>query len=111
MPSLIHVSMLGMSARPFNFPVGRSRGAAILVSLLWSFLLVWPIAILSVNRGRSPLLKPSSRHRPPLLLDKPDMVQNVRCDSLQQDFQGQRPVTRVTTLPLEVIRFQRPENS
>ena len=44
MPSLIHRSMFGMSARPFIFPVGRSRGAAILVSLAWSFLLVWPIA-------------------------------------------------------------------
>src|SRR5438067_1114255 len=38
--------MLGMSARPFISPVGRSRGAAIFISLLCSRLLVCPIVVL-----------------------------------------------------------------
>jgi hypothetical protein len=39
---------------------------------------------------------PSSRQRTALLLDEANVVRDVRRDPLQQDFQGQRPVTGMT---------------
>src|SRR5262249_28149103 len=49
-----------------------------------------------------------SRHCSSLLLDESDVVWDVRRYPLQQGFQSQRPVTRMTALPLEILRFQRP---
>jgi hypothetical protein len=63
-PSLIHLSTLGMPARPFIFPVGRSRCAAVFVSLSWSFLLVLPVAVLSLHRRPCTVLTPSPAASP-----------------------------------------------
>lgn len=41
--------MFGMSARPSSFPVGRLRGAAILVNLVCSLLLV--VGVISGSCG------------------------------------------------------------
>ena len=38
------------------------------------------------------------------------MVRDVGRDPLQQDFQGQRPVTRMTAFALEILRLQRSQN-
>ena len=56
------------------------------------------VAVLLKEAGLDPSFAiganvPASRHRPPFLLDEPDVVRDVRRDPLQQDFQGQRPVT------------------
>jgi hypothetical protein len=42
---------------------------------------------------------------PLLFLDKPEVMRNVRRYPLQQVCQGQRPITRMTALSLEILRF------
>jgi hypothetical protein len=69
-------------------------------------LFVVPIGILhGLSDVPVPTLHPTtcSRHRLPLLLDEPKMVGDVVGDPLQQDFQSQRPITRMTALPLEIF--------